>query len=91
MLCTEGPVRTLVDLAPAPEHRRGHGEGQRTTPRRTFNKDLTMVAGLVDSSRAAAADTTTGKEIAPPDKDAFGKELLNLYVALHPVTGQLWY
>ncbi|MFE2288673.1 hypothetical protein ACFXDJ_31465 [Streptomyces sp. NPDC059443] len=24
LLCTEGPVRTLVDLALAPEHRRGH-------------------------------------------------------------------
>ncbi len=25
LLCTEGPVRTLVDLCLAPEHRRGHG------------------------------------------------------------------
>ncbi len=25
MLCTDGPVRSLVDLALAPEHRRGHG------------------------------------------------------------------
>ncbi|WP_242419863.1 transposase, partial [Frankia sp. CpI1-P] len=25
MLCTDGPVRTLVDLTLAPEHRRGHG------------------------------------------------------------------
>ncbi|WP_405787490.1 hypothetical protein [Streptomyces sp. NBC_00029] len=25
MLCTDGRVRTLVDLALAPEHRRGHG------------------------------------------------------------------
>lgn len=25
LLCAEGPVRTLVDLALAPEHRRGHG------------------------------------------------------------------
>lgn len=25
MLCTEGPVKTLVDLALAAEHRRGHG------------------------------------------------------------------
>jgi len=25
LLCTEGPVRTLVELALAPEHRRGHG------------------------------------------------------------------
>jgi hypothetical protein len=25
VLCTDGPVRTLVDLALAPEHRRGHG------------------------------------------------------------------
>lgn len=25
LLCTDGQVRTFVDLAPAPEHRRGHG------------------------------------------------------------------
>lgn len=25
LLCTDGPVRTLVDLALAPEHHRGHG------------------------------------------------------------------
>ncbi|MFJ6722619.1 transposase [Streptomyces sp. NPDC091259] len=25
LLCSEGPVLTLVDLALAPEHRRGHG------------------------------------------------------------------
>jgi DDE superfamily endonuclease len=25
LVCTEGPVRTLVELALAPEHRRGHG------------------------------------------------------------------
>lgn len=25
LLCTDGPVRTLVDLALDPEHRRGHG------------------------------------------------------------------
>lgn len=25
LLCTDGPVRTLVELAVAPEHRRGHG------------------------------------------------------------------
>jgi hypothetical protein len=25
LLCTDGPVRTLVDPALAPEHRRGHG------------------------------------------------------------------
>jgi len=25
LLCTDGPVRTLVGLALAPEHRRGHG------------------------------------------------------------------
>src|SRR3984893_4900375 len=25
VLCTDGPVKTLVDLALAPEHRRGHG------------------------------------------------------------------
>jgi hypothetical protein len=25
LLCTDGPVKSLVDLALAPEHRRGHG------------------------------------------------------------------
>ncbi|GAA3221894.1 hypothetical protein GCM10010468_47340 [Actinocorallia longicatena] len=25
VLCTDGPVKTLVDLSLAPEHRRGHG------------------------------------------------------------------
>ncbi len=25
VLCTDGPVKTLVDLTLAPEHRRGHG------------------------------------------------------------------
>lgn len=25
LLCTDGPAWTLVDLALAPEHRRGHG------------------------------------------------------------------
>ncbi|MFE2640933.1 transposase, partial [Streptomyces scopuliridis] len=25
VLCTDGPVRSLVELALAPEHRRGHG------------------------------------------------------------------
>ena len=25
LLCTDGPVRTLVELALVPEHRRGHG------------------------------------------------------------------
>lgn len=25
LLCTDGPVKTLVELSLAPEHRRGHG------------------------------------------------------------------
>ncbi len=25
LLCTDGPVKTLVDLSLSPEHRRGHG------------------------------------------------------------------
>jgi hypothetical protein len=25
VLCADGPVRTLVGLSPAPDHRRGHG------------------------------------------------------------------
>ncbi|MDA5284454.1 hypothetical protein [Streptomyces sp. Isolate_45] len=66
-------------------------EGERPAPWRAFNKNLTMVAGLAAPSRAGAADTTTGKEIAPPDKDAFVKDLRTGAVAFHPVTGQLWY
>jgi hypothetical protein len=30
LLCTDGPVRTLIDLALAPEHRRGHGAQRHT-------------------------------------------------------------
>lgn len=33
VLCTDGPVKALVGLAPAPEHQRGHGAGARDQPR----------------------------------------------------------
>ncbi|MGW2562132.1 hypothetical protein ACWCXB_23325 [Streptomyces sp. NPDC001514] len=59
-----------------------------------FNKDLTMVAGISSAGatdRAAAYDLTTGKEVAPPDPDAFAKRPKNTGAAFHPVTGRLWY
>ncbi|GGU09192.1 MULTISPECIES: hypothetical protein [Streptomyces] len=65
----------------------GHGVGT------AFNKDLTLVAGIVSAStdRAAAFDLATGKELAPPDPDSFAKRPKNNGAAFHPVTGRLWY
>ncbi|MFD3997588.1 hypothetical protein [Streptomyces sp. NPDC058548] len=59
--------------------------------RYAFSKDLTMLAGLSKGSRAAVVDTSTGQEIAPPDPDAFDKDLSTKRAAFHPVTNQLWY
>ncbi|MGW8764688.1 hypothetical protein ACWGN5_19490 [Streptomyces sp. NPDC055815] len=56
-----------------------------------FNKDLTLVAGLVDGDRAAAFDLATGREVAPPDPDSFTKRPDNGGAAFHPVTDRLWY
>lgn len=59
-----------------------------------FNKDLTQVAGIARAGtvdRAAAFDLTTGKEVAPPDPDAFTKRAKNTDAVFHPVTGRLWY
>ncbi|GGY40214.1 PD40 domain-containing protein [Streptomyces tanashiensis] len=56
-----------------------------------FNKDLTLVAGLVDGDRAAAFDLATGHEVGAPDPDSFTKRPKNGGVAFHPVTGRLWY
>ncbi|MFD9036498.1 hypothetical protein ACFVZW_35995 [Streptomyces sp. NPDC059567] len=57
----------------------------------SFSKDLTMLAGLSETTRAAAVDTSTGEEIAPPDPDAFDKDLESNAAVFHPVTNQLWY
>ncbi|MFD3682794.1 hypothetical protein [Streptomyces sp. NPDC058613] len=67
------------------------GDGPGLAAHYAFSKDLTMLAGLSQSSRAAAVDTSTGLEIAPPDPDAFGKDLESKAAVFHPVTGQLWY
>ncbi|MFI8767793.1 hypothetical protein ACIGN6_23180 [Streptomyces sp. NPDC053792] len=56
-----------------------------------FDKDLTLVAGLVNGDRAAAFDLATGREVGAPDPDSFTKRLDNGGVAFHPVTGRLWY
>ncbi|MFF5707557.1 PD40 domain-containing protein [Streptomyces sp. 62] len=56
-----------------------------------FNKDLTLVAGSVDSDRAAAFDLATGREVGAPDPDSFTKRPENQGIAFHPVTGRLWY
>ncbi|WP_411105316.1 ATP-binding protein [Streptomyces sp. cmx-4-9] len=48
LLCTEGPVKTLVDLALAPEHRRGHGAlyGGLNQGRIDFGRLRRALAGL---------------------------------------------
>ncbi|MEU7071982.1 hypothetical protein AB0B30_26000 [Streptomyces narbonensis] len=67
------------------------GDGPTKPATSAFSKDLSMLAGISDSSRAAAVDTATGQEIAPPDPDAFGKDLGVEDVAFHPETDELWY
>ncbi|MGW0367282.1 hypothetical protein [Streptomyces sp. NPDC002990] len=67
------------------------GDGPGIAAHHAFSKDLTMLAGLSEDSRAAAVDTSTGAEIAPPDPDAFGKDLGSNAAVFHPVTNQLWY
>lgn len=59
LLCTDGPVRTLIDLALAPEHRRGHG-AQSFLHRfdvehtfRLFNQTLGWTEPRLRSSEAA--------------------------------------
>ncbi|MGW5776941.1 hypothetical protein [Streptomyces sp. NPDC003863] len=56
-----------------------------------FDKDLTLVAGMVGMDRAAAFDLATGREVGAPDPDSFTKRAKNGGVAFHPVTGRLWY
>ncbi|SED15639.1 PD40 domain-containing protein [Streptomyces sp. TLI_105] len=66
-------------------------EGDGPSTNTAFNKDLTLVAALVNGDRAAAFDLTTGQEVGAPDPDAFTKRPDNGGVAFHPVTGRLWY
>jgi hypothetical protein len=54
LLCTDGPVRTLVDLALAPEHRRGHGELYAALDRRHL--DLARLRWAVAAPLPKAAD-----------------------------------
>ncbi|WP_163010885.1 PD40 domain-containing protein [Streptomyces dangxiongensis] len=59
-----------------------------------FNKDMSLIAGITDAgetARAGAYDLTTGKEVSPPDPDAFTERATNKGVAFHPTTGLLWY
>jgi hypothetical protein len=66
VLCTDGPVKTLVDLALAPEHRRGHGalydglNHGRIEPRR-FRK---VLAGL-PLPRAADGRIVLAADVSP--------------------------
>ncbi len=69
-------------------------DGPAKGPGLAFNKDLTQVAGISragTTDRAAAFDLATGKEVSPPDPDAFTKRAKNTGAAFHPVTGRLWY
>ncbi|MFF7778673.1 hypothetical protein ACFZCG_30170 [Streptomyces tanashiensis] len=79
-------------LPPGTEPGAGCGEdGPSYNADMAFDKDLTLVAGLVDGDRAAAFDLTTGREVGPPDPDAFTKRLDNGSAVFHPATGRLWY
>ncbi len=59
-----------------------------------FNKDISLIAGTTnagETQRAGAYDLTTGKEVGPPDPDAFSERLTSRSAAFHPTTGLLWY
>jgi hypothetical protein len=65
LLCTDGPVKTLVGLSLAPEHSRGHGalydalkEGHQTPPH-----------GLKHKLRTRSASRLTGPSSSPSDGD----------------------
>ncbi|SDN20536.1 DDE superfamily endonuclease [Actinacidiphila guanduensis] len=66
VLCTDGPVRSLVDLAPAPEHRRGHG-----SPYAGLNRGRVDVARLwrvlaeVPLPRAADGQLVLAADVSP--------------------------
>ncbi|WP_159050177.1 hypothetical protein [Streptomyces sp. MMG1533] len=69
-------------------------ESYRSLSSLAFNKDLSLVAGITEAGandRAAAYDLATGKEISPPDPDAFTERPENASAVFHPTTGRLWY
>ena len=53
VLCTDGPVRSLVDLALAPEHHRGHGSLCRSQPWRARCRTVAAGSCRVPLPRAA--------------------------------------
>ncbi|MEU7107697.1 NF041680 family putative transposase [Streptomyces sp. NPDC046215] len=66
LLCTEGPVKTLVDLALAPEHRRGHGAlyGGLNQGRIDFDRLRRALAGL-PLPRAADGRLVLAVDVSP--------------------------
>ncbi|MFC9395906.1 hypothetical protein ACFTWS_22465 [Streptomyces sp. NPDC057027] len=78
-------------LPPATEPSGCDEDGPSYSADLAFNKDLTLVAGLVKGDRAAAFDMATGHEVGAPDPDSFSKRLDNGSAVFHPVTGRLWY
>jgi hypothetical protein len=65
VLCPDGPVRTLVDLALAPEHRRGHGalceglnHGRLDVARLQFTLAATPLPRAADRRIVLAADVS---------------------------------
>ncbi|MGW0798115.1 transposase [Streptomyces sp. NPDC002692] len=66
VLCTGGPVTTILGLAPAPRHRRGHGAvyGALNRARLDVERLQTELAGLPLAGRAGArvrAGVTPGR------------------------------
>ena len=66
LLCTDGPVKTLVDLALAPEHRRGHGmlDNGLGCGRIQVDRLRAMPAGL-PLPRAADGRIVLGVDVSP--------------------------
>ncbi len=66
LLCAEGPVKTLVDLALAPEHRRGHGAlyGGLNQGRIDFGRLRRALAGL-PLPRAADGRLALAVDVSP--------------------------
>lgn len=65
-VCTDGPVRTSVDLALAPEHRRGHGAlyGALSRGRVDADRPRTALAGL-PLPRAADGRLVLAVDVSP--------------------------
>lgn len=76
LLCTDGPVRTLVDLALAPEHCRGHGAlyGGLNKGRLDVDRLQRTIAGT-PLPRAAGGRLVLAVDVSPwlrPDVGGFG-------------------